>query len=756
MNYNDFLKNKILNYPDSGFRVRESKLNSNLFDFQAAVTKWALRKGRAAIFADCGLGKTAMQLEWANQILRRENKSILILAPLAVSYQTQKEGEKFGIECKIIESQTDVNKPGIYITNYEKLHKIDPNEYVGIVADESSILKSYTGKTKRQILESFKRTKYKLPCTATPSPNDHMEILNHAEFLNVMKSNEALAIWFINDRMHAGNCRLKKHAVKDFWQWVASWAVSFSLPSDLGFEDGDFILPPLNIIEDNIFVDTTKNSGKGRLFRIPEMSATDFHKEKRLTNKDRAKHIAKIVTKKSDTIFCIWCDTNYEADELVKLLPSAVEVRGSDTIKKKEQSAIDFINGNIRVLISKPKIFGFGLNFQICNNVIFNGLSYSYESFYQATRRFWRFGQDKEVNVRIVIGQTEKQILNVIRQKEEKYNELKTNMQAQIGIFQNLKGEKKYVMDLETKEESADDWQMILGDAIEETKKLDEDSMDFEIFSPPFSQVYIYSESYRDLGNCFDHKHFFEHFDYAIPEFYRVLKPGRLCAVHCKQLVKYQGRDGVAGWYDFRGDIIRHFEKAGFQYHSEIVIWKDPVMEMYRTKRHALLYSAMRKDSSRAGQGIPDYLLLFRKWPEENEETTSVTHTKENFPLELWEKYASPVWFDIQQTKCLNKQMARSTEDEKHICPLQLEVIERAIELWTNPGDIVFSPFAGIGSEGYQALLMGRKFVGIELKPEYFNHAIKYLKSAINERRRKNKGLLSEIKTKKRKRERGN
>lgn len=274
------------------------------------------------------------------------------------------------------------------------------------------------------------------------------------------------------------------------------------------------------------------------------------------------------------------------------------------------------------------------------------------------------------------------------------------------------------------------------GDCVEVTRQLPDEFAHFQIFSPPFANLYIYSDDLRDMGNCKNMDEFFEQFDYLIPELYRTLKTGRLCAVHCKQIVKYAGRDGVAGWTDFRGEIIRHFEKFGYVYHSEVVIWTDPVLEMQKTKTQRLLYCQLQRDASHTGIGMPEYLVIFRKWGDKELEEP-IKHYKTNelakeddafeeqvVDLDTWQRYASPVWFDIPRTAVLNCKAARDSEDEKHICPLQLPVIERAVELWTNPNDIVFTPFLGIGSEVYQALKMGRRGVGVELKESYFNQAV--------------------------------
>jgi DNA modification methylase len=264
------------------------------------------------------------------------------------------------------------------------------------------------------------------------------------------------------------------------------------------------------------------------------------------------------------------------------------------------------------------------------------------------------------------------------------------------------------------------------GDCVRLIKHIPDNSVHLPIFSPPFANLYIYSDDLADMGNCKDHEQFFEQFDYLIPELLRITVPGRLCAVHCKDLVKYKGRDGRSGLYDFPGDIVRHFEAAGWQYHSRITIWTDPVLEMQKTKSHGLLYKQLRKDSSYSRQGLAEYMVIFRKWTDDYIDAEPVTHTKENFPLDMWQNYASPVWMDISRTNVLNVRAARDDADEKHLCPLQLDTIDRCIELWSNPGDVIFTPFLGIGSEVYQAVKKGRRGIGIELKESYFKQAIRY------------------------------
>jgi len=291
-------------------------------------------------------------------------------------------------------------------------------------------------------------------------------------------------------------------------------------------------------------------------------------------------------------------------------------------------------------------------------------------------------------------------------------------------------------------QETSEKYALYNGDSVEICGQLPSNSVDFEIFSPPFCNTYIYSDDLRDMGNCKSHDEFFNNMDYLSPNLFRILRPGRLVAVHCKQMPQYAVRDGRSGWYDFRGDLIRHYEKHGFQYHSEVVIWTDPVLEMQKTKTQRLLYCQLRRDASKTGIGMPEYLLLFRKWETDVDETIPIRHYRSEeeaeadggddlqiLDLDVWQRYASPVWFDISRTDVLNVRAAREDRDEKHLCPLQLGVIRRAVELWTNPGEIVFTPYLGIGSEAYVALQLKRRAIGIELKESYFDQAVKNCKS---------------------------
>lgn len=720
-NYHEFLKSKRLVVKPSGFEP--DGISEILFPFQKDIVRWACKKGKAAIFAGTGLGKTGMQLEWAHQVHQHTGADVLVLAPLAVAEQTAREGEKFEVVVHLCKTQADV-KPGVNITNYEKLAHFDAGHFAGIVLDESSILKSFAGKVRTEIIEAFRDTPFKLACTATPAPNDHMELANHAEFLHVMSRPEMLATFFVHDGGTTSQWRLKGHAVKAFWEWVASWAVMMSMPSDLGYEDNGFKLPPMEI--EQIVVDRTG-------YIVKEAQTLQDRRRARTDSLDlRVQKAVELVMSKPDESWLVWCDLNKESEALKKAIPGSVEVKGADDPDYKASSLTGFARGEIKILISKPSIAGFGMNFQVCHNQVFTGLSDSFEQYYQAVRRSWRFGQKEQVKVYVITSEKEGAVVKNIKRKERDFE---TMLHGMISATQeitkkNIKETSREIEKYMTGIDAGNGWEMRLGDNVEQIKSVEDNSIGYTIFSPPFSSLYTYSNSERDMGNCRTDQEFFDHFNFLAPELFRTLKPGRLMSVHCMNLPTSKQNHGYIGIRDFRGDLIRIFQKAGFIYHSEVVIWKDPVTAMQRTKALGLLWKQIKKDSTMCRQGIPDYLVTFRK-PGENDDR--VEHTAEEFPVEMWQRYASPVWMDINASETLQKESAREDEDERHIAPLQLEVIRRGLELWTKPGDVVLSPFAGIGSEGFEAVKAGRKFIGMELKESYYKQACKNLKRAEHE-----------------------
>lgn len=728
MTYEEFLKNKALVDHPSGFDAIDNVLGSltnsgelELFPFQKAIVKWALKRGRAAVFADTGLGKTAIQATWAYQVHQYTGNRVLILAPLCVAPQSVAEAERFGIRIRYVREMPEAGDTGIFITNYEMLDRfeeaIKSGFFDGVVLDESSIIKNQDGKTRKKITEICSHIPFRLSCTATPSPNDYMELGTQAEFLGVMAATEMLSMFFVHDSGETSKWRLKGHGKTVFWEWMSYWACFVKKPSDLGFDDAGYDLPELKISEEVVI------TGKPVASTLSERN-----RARRESIQDRVRRCADLVNSSSDK-FVVWCNLNDESQMLSELIPDAVEVRGSYKLETKEERIQSFSEGRARVIISKPSITGFGLNWQHCANMAFVGLSDSYEDLYQAIRRCYRFGQIKPVNVILITADSEGAVRDNIKRKEAQAEEMSRSMIDHMREFcrrevTELHRDKSVY--LRTTEKGAD-WTLHLGDCVDVAKEIPSDSLDYSIFSPPFSSLYTYSNSDRDMGNSSGDEEFFRHFKFLIKEMFRAMKPGRNVSTHCMNMPSSITHHGYIGIRDFRGEIIRAFQAEGFIYHSEVTIWKDPVVAMQRTKALGLLWKQIKKNSAMSRQGIPDYVVTFRK-PGINPDP--VCHTAEEFPVRLWQELASPCWNDIRQSNTLNRKLAREDDDERHICPLQLDLIERCIFLWSKAGDLVFSPFAGIGSEGYVATAMGRRFLGSELKNNYFQIAKENLRQA--------------------------
>lgn len=722
--YQEFLNAKQKAHILSGFDVELNDLNKSMFDFQKFIVKRALKAGKYAIFADCGLGKTLMQLEWANRVNKETNKPVLILAPLAVAGQTIKEGAKFHIDiCRY-----DGSNAPIQISNYEQLENIDCSLFSGIVLDESSILKNFEGATKKLILDMFAKTPYKLACTATPSPNDPMELGNHSEFLDVMGRNEMLAMYFVHDGGETAKWRLKGHAIKLFYQFIGSWAIMLNKPADIGFEMIGYDLPTLNLIERQI---VTPKRDNGSLFNDVIISATNFNAELRLTKKERLEEVVRIVNSRPEENFIIWIKQNEEGEMLKKLLPEAIEVKGADSNEWKEKHLLGFAENKFRILISKTKIASFGMNYQNCRNQIFASLDFSFEGLYQAIRRSYRFGQKNEVNIYLITTDTMANVKQSIDTKQKQFEIMQDEMSQAVNA--NLNGQLMKTDDFDLTEETNEWYKIKRGDCVQMITELEDESVGLSVFSPPFAELYTYSSHLEDMGNSKNYKEFLTQFGFLIKELHRVLISGRIVAVHCMDLPIQKGKEGYIGLRDFSGMILQAFQDCGFIYHSRVTIWKDPVIEMQRTKAKGLLHKQVKKDSTQVRVGIPDYVMIFRK---EGEGKDPVTNT--DLPVDLWQKYASPVWMDIDYGNTLQGfRNGREENDEKHICPLQLDTIERLIHLYSNKGDTIFTPFMGIGSEVYQAVKMERKGIGFELKESYFDLAKANVKMAVEAKAQK-------------------
>ncbi len=722
--YNKFLLKKTESQGCVPAAVDIGDINPMLHPHQKAIVEWACNKGCAAIFADCGLGKTFMQIEWARLIGGRS----LIFAPLFVARQTVEEAKKLGVDIKFCADKDDLCD-GINITNYEKAHKIVGAELSSIVLDESSILKSLDGKTKELMIERFGNIPYKLACTATPSPNDIAEIGNHAEFLGIMSRVEMLATYFVHDN---AAWRLKGHAHDAFYEWLVSWGIFIRKPSDIGFSDEGYTLPDLNV--KTILTDSDYKQ-EGVLF--PELSReipggiSGRASARRLSIKHRLDELIELIDGNNEQ-FIVWTGLNAESDAISKAFrekkTSFVTVEGKDCDERKQKNIGKFLKEESRIMITKVKIAGFGMNFQNSHNMAFFGMNDSFEAFYQAIRRQFRFRQKEPVNVYIIVSKAENCIVqNVLRKEREAKimakEMFKKTKELEKEIFsKNKDGKKKF--NYSKRENTGESFTIYNGDSSELIYDLRPESIDLSIFSPPFASLYTYSPTIRDLGNCKNDEIFFKQFEFIIKGLLRATKPGRRACVHVAQIAAMLSRDGFIGLKDFRGQTIKAFQDAGWHFYREVCIDKCPQAQAIRTKSKSLLFTQLEKDSSWSGPALADYILTFRK-PGDNK-----APIKPDISRDEWIQWARPVWYNIRESDTLNTREAKGNDDERHICPLQLETIERCVRLWSNKGETVFSPFMGIGSEGYQSIKLGRKFTGIELKPEYYNVAVKNITKA--------------------------
>ena len=720
VHYDEFIKSKLRLVADSGQSIEPNELSPVLFDFQRALTAWALRKGRAAIFADCGLGKTLMQLEWARMV----GGPVLIVAPLCVSGQTIAEARnKLGLEVRFAETLAD-RTDGIVITNYEKLQHFINGDFEGIVLDESSILKSIDGKTRGLLLDKFTDIPMRLCCTATPCPNDIAEIANHAEFLGAMRRVEMLATFFVHDDE---GWRLRGHASEAFYRWMASWAMSMKSPADLGYDATNFNLPHLEIIDETVKSEWRK---PGELFPGQLQGIGDRAAVRKQTASDRVKATVELIRSRPLEKWIVWCGLNKEQDEIAKALGnSCVSIDGRCSIQQKIERESNWRVGAVPVLITKPKVFGYGMNWQHCPNVVFLGMGDSYEQYYQCIRRSWRFGQQNPVRVHIVVSDHEREIVENVRKKEREASKLSTEIVEASKAYEVEELSHHTAQNgLETWEKSGDGYRLMRGDCVTEMAKLAESSIDLSIFSPPFASLYVYSADDRDMGNSQGFDQFFVHFGFAIEQLLRATKPGRLACVHVAQVPTTLVNDGFIGMKDMRGATIGAFEQRGWIYQGEVCIDKDPQAQAIRTHSKGLLFVQLRRDASWLRPALADYILVFRK-PGEN-----AIPIQPDLTNDQWIEWARPIWYGIRETETLNAVEAREKEDERHICPLQLGTIERCLRLWSNKGDTILSPFAGIGSEGYMSLKLERRFVGIELKQRYVEVAVRNLDRALSTR----------------------
>lgn len=720
MDYQTFLESKIQVVQDAGFDVNPALIHPMLFPFQRDLIRWSLRKGRAAIFADTGLGKTYMQLEWARLVPGK----VLIIAPLSVARQTARMAADVEINPVYVRSADDVLlHPGakIYITNYEMIDRIDFSVFSAVVLDESSILKSIDGKTRERLVDLCSGIQHRLCCTATPAPNDIVEIGNHSEFLGIKTMNDMRAEFFVHDD---NGYRLKGHSEDKFFQWLASWGMSVRKPSDIGeYSDDGYILPELRI--EPVFVETNYIP-EGQLFATEIKGITGRSNARKGTMTERCIAAADLVNADTAHQWVVWCGLDAEQAAVTKLIPDCVSVYGSHSPDEKAQMIEDFQDGKHRVLITKARIAGFGMNLQNAARQAFVGLGDSYEQYYQCIRRSHRFGQTEPVTAYVVLSSVEDVIFQNVLEKERQATRMSEKLIENVQRFEKAEigGETHEEWEYKTDTVRGAHFTAMLGDSCERMKEIEDNSIDLSVYSPPFMSLYSYSPSERDLGNSHGEEEFFKHFQFIIQELLRVTKPGRLTACHVAQVPAMLVRDGYIGLKDFRGKTIQAFIDAGWIQHGEVVIDKDPQAQAIRTKAKALLFTQMHKDSSWSRPALADFVLWFRK-PGENQVPIVPDLTNDE-----WIEWARPIWYGIKESDTLQYTTAREEKDERHICPLQLGTIERVIRLHSNKGERVLSPFMGIGSEGHEALRLDRDFVGIELKQSYWASSVKNLREA--------------------------
>ena len=816
MNYHQFIENKIAVSSLGGFDVPESELPTCLKPHQRDIVRWALRGGQRAIFASFGLGKTLMQLAIMEKVAAKTGEKTLIVAPLGVKQEFERDMRTF-FQHEIRYVRTDeelATLPGrFFITNYERVRdgQLSPGKFVAVSLDEASILRGFGTKTYQEFLPLCRNVKYKFVATATPSPNELKELIHYAGFLGVMDTGEALTRFFQRNSEKAGDLTLYPHKEREFWLWVSSWAVFLNKPSDLGYSNEGYDLPPLKVEWHRVEIDHLAKikhdrDGQGEFFHDAARSLPDAAREKRETIPLRVAKMCEIVNANPDRHYLLWHHLEAERLAICEALPEAVAIYGEQEIEEREQSVIDFSDGKIRLLATKPELSGSGCNFQrFCADAIFVGINYQFNDFIQAIHRIYRFLQTKEVTIHIIYADSEDEIKATLLRKWKMHDELTDTMAKIIRDYglsaEAIRAGLTRSMGCERKEERGNHHVAINRDCVEETAEMPDNSVDLIHTSIPFSNHYEYSPSYNDFGHNLDNDRFFAQMDYLTPHLLRVLKPGRVAAVHVKDRILFGAvtGTGMPTVDPFSDETVAHFRKHGFQFFGRITIETDVVRENNQTYR--LGWTECCKDGSKMGVGCPEYLLLFRKLPTDHTKGYAdfpVTHTKAeysrgrwqidarakwnssgnrlltdeelaNFDLEqandtfsyraadtiydytghvevaeamekrgrlpaTFETFRIParmpwVWDDVVRMRTLNGEQSRRNL-EKHICPLQFDIVERVIERWSNPGEVIYDPFGGIMTVPYCAVKMGRFGIGVELNTGYWHDGCRYLDAA--------------------------
>jgi DNA modification methylase len=817
VNYQDFLGSKVAMDVERG-HAGDVDLNPCLKPHQRAICEWAIRGGNRAIFADFGLGKTLMQIQVVSSLLAEYEGSGLIICPLGVKQEFARDAASFfGITFEYIRSNeehaTAVDRgQRFFITNYERVRDdgIDPNRFTVVSLDEASVLRSFGSKTYQSFLTLFDDIKFKFVCTATPSPNRFKELIHYAGFLGVMDTGQALTRFFKRDSEQAGNLQLYPHKEREFWLWVSSWAAFLTKPSDLGFSDDGYDLPPLRLHEHRLQVDHAKAGfdswGQGKLLRDAAISLQEAAREKRDSLPIRiAKAKAIIGADSPDRHWIIWHDLEDERHAIQAAFPEAVTVYGTQDLDERERAIADFSDGKFRILATKPIIAGSGCNFQRhCSGAIYLGVNYKFNDFIQSVHRLYRFLQPEPVDIHAIYTESEDAVFATLRKKWQQHVELRERMAEiirQYGLDNELRAsEMRRQMVTDRIEESGRSWTAVNSDCVQEARQLADQSIDLVVTSWPFSDQYEYTPTYNDFGHNAGDGPFFKQMEYLTPEIVRALKPGRLYCVHAKDRMVFGSvsGDGMYSVNEFSDKCVAHLKAQGLRYMGRITIVTDVVRENNQTYR--LGWTEQCKDGTKMGCGMPEYVLLFRKLPTDRTRSYAddpVRHVKTAYTRARWQfdahgfwrssgdRFLSPeeirsldfrtlrkiwhqydgshiydysqhvelaealesdgklpssfmlldpvskhpdVWDDVVRMRTLNTSQSQRRQ-ESHTCPLQLDIVERLIERFSNPGDLVMDPFGGIGTVAYCAVKMGRRGYTIELSPEYHADAVSYLRA---------------------------
>lgn len=801
--YNQFLESKIVITDRQGFDVDPEDLHPSLFDHQRDTVRWALRLGKALIAKSFGLGKTRDQIEIARQVVKRTGRPFLIVCPLGVKHQFQEEdGPAMGIVWVYVRTDDEVRQAmadGRYflITNYERVREggIDPRHHDlgGVSLDEGSVMARLGNKTSEVFLQAFKDVRFRFVATATPAPNSYRELIYYARYLGIMDHGQALTRWFKRNTTKAGDLQLMKHKEQEFWLWVASWALFLYRPSDLGYSDDGYDLPKLNVHWHEIKIDHRRawkqmdNYGQHRLLLDAANGISEASAEKRATMGARLEKMQEILAEHPDRHWLIWHDLEDERKAIEKLVPEAVTVYGSQKLEERERRILGFVRGEIGILATKPRLAGQGCNFQRhCHSNIFLGVGYKFEDFIQAVHRTMRFQQEHEVDLHIIYAESERRVVEVLRSKWKQHDQLTEKMRAiirQYGLtHEAMKSDLKRSIGVRRQMVEGDRFTAVNNDCVLEMPNIPTGTIDAIVTSIPFSTHYEYVASYNDFGHNDGDEGFFSQMDFLIPELLRVLIPGRVAAIHVKDLIRYghQTKSGFMEVNPFAAKTIFAFMKHGFMFEGEITITTDVVRENNSTYR--LGWSEMCKDGSKMGVGLPEKVLIFRKPPSKTDTAYAdkpVRHSKEKYTRARWqidahshwrtngnalvapydyqehvarlehleEKRNLPstffveppasnnplVWDDINPMRCLNADLSRRNLS-LHVCPLPLDITERLIERFTSDPEetgereIVLDPFGGLGTTGYTAVQMGRRAYLIELGEEFFGYLVRFMK----------------------------